>query len=65
MQAHYCTLNAGKDMADVNQALAGWRKWTEDYSMNGWTAELTPQFDIAEGYDFIGLTSPLRKWLGS
>ena len=53
-------------MADVNQALAGWRKWTEDYSYNGWTAELTPQFDIAEGYDFIGLTSsPSRKWLGS
>jgi len=55
MQAHYCTLNAGKDMADVNQALAGWRKWTEDYSYNGWTAELTPQFDIAEGYDFYWL----------
>ena len=55
MQAHYCTLNSGKDMADVDQALAPWRRWKEETNWNGWTAELTPQFDIADGPDFYWL----------
>ena len=55
MQAHYCTLNAGKDMEDVDRALNGWRKWAEENSFNGWTAELTPQFDVSDGYDFYWL----------
>ena len=29
MQVHYCTLNDGKDMADVDKALGPWRKWKE------------------------------------
>ena len=55
MQAHFCTLNLGKDMKDVDRALAGWREWAEENSYNGWTAELTPQFDISGGYDFYWL----------
>ena len=30
MQLHVCSLNDGKDMTDVNKALAPWRKWKED-----------------------------------
>ena len=55
MQVHYCTLNDGKDMADVDKALAPWRKWKEQVGYNGWTAELTPQFDIRDDYDFYWL----------
>ena len=55
LQVHYCALNDGKDMADVDKALSSWRKWKEQTSYNGWTAELTPQFDIREGYDFYWL----------
>jgi hypothetical protein len=55
MQAHYCVLNAGKDMSDVSKALAPWRKWKEQNKYNAWTIELTPQFDISEGYDFYWL----------
>ena len=55
MQAHYCTLNSGKDMADVDQALAPWRRWKEETNWNGWTAEVTPQFDIVDGPDFYWL----------
>lgn len=55
LQVHYCALNDGKDMADVDKALTSWRKWKEQTSYNGWTAELTPQFDIREGYDFYWL----------
>ena len=55
MQVHYCSLNNGKDMADVDKALAPWRKWKEQNDYNGWTAELTPQYDIRDGYDFYWL----------
>mgnify|MGYP001164273355 CR=1 FL=1 len=55
MQAYYCTLNDGKDMADVDKALGPWRKWKEQTNYNGWTAELTPQFDIRNDYDFYWL----------
>ena len=55
MQVHYCTLNDGKDMADVDKALGPWRKWKEQTNYNGWTAELTPQFDIRDDYDFYWL----------
>ena len=55
MQVHYCTLNDGKDMADVDKALGPWREWKEQTSYNGWTAELTPQFDIRDDYDFYWL----------
>jgi hypothetical protein len=55
MQAHYCSLKNGKDMADVNKALGPWRKWKEQNNYNAWTIELTPQYDISEGYDFYWL----------
>ena len=55
MQVHYCTLNDGKDMADVDKALGPWREWKDQTSYNGWTAELTPQFDIRDDYDFYWL----------
>ena len=55
MQAHYCALKEGKDMGDVNKALGTWRKWKEQNNYNAWTVELTPQFDISEGYDFYWL----------
>lgn len=55
MQLHVCSLNDGKDMTDVNKALAPWRKWKEETQYNGWTAQLTPQFDIRDGADFYWL----------
>ena len=55
MQAHYCALKDGKDMGDVNKALSTWRKWKDQNNYNAWTVELTPQFDISEGYDFYWL----------
>jgi len=74
MQVHYCTLNAGKDMADVDKALGAWRKWKEQHSYNGWTAELTPQYDTREGYydfywlnfmPFTEMAGVLEEWASS
>ena len=55
MQVHYCSLKEGKDMASVNKALSTWRKWKKETNYNGWTAELTPMFDIRDNYDFYWL----------
>ena len=64
MQVHYCSLKEGKDMTSVNKALSTWRKWKKETNYNGWTAELTPMFDIRDNYDFYWLNfAPFDYWL--
>ncbi len=55
VQTHLCTLNAGKTMADLNDAQQGWRAAVEAGAYNGLSLQLTPRYVSGPTLDVIWL----------